>query len=50
MNFDPARGDDKQQPEMLNRLLDGLVHPMIYAGYGVEFRILGMVIEGKLSL
>jgi hypothetical protein len=44
-NFDSARSPDKQ-PEMLNRFFDGLVHPMIHAGYGFEFGLPGMVVEG----
>lgn len=27
-----------QQPEMLNRLLAGILHPLLYLGYGLEFR------------
>ncbi|KAF5382744.1 hypothetical protein D9615_002876 [Tricholomella constricta] len=45
-NFD---GSDKAQPEMLNRFLDGLLHPMIHAGYGVEFGLPGTVVEGLAS-
>ncbi|KAF9467641.1 hypothetical protein BDZ94DRAFT_1305265 [Collybia nuda] len=48
MNFDPSRGSDKQ-PEMLNRFFDGLVHPMIHVGYGLEFGLPGMVVEGLSS-
>lgn len=36
-----------EQPQMLNRLLSGILHPMIHSGYGAEFNLLGMVIEGK---
>lgn len=46
MNFDDTLGVDKKQPEMLNRFLDGLTHPMIHAGYGTEFGLPGMIIEG----
>lgn len=35
-----------KQPSMLARLLDGLVHPMIHTGYGLEFGLPGMVVEG----
>jgi len=31
---------------MLARLFDGLVHPFIHVGYGVEFRLKGMLVEG----
>jgi hypothetical protein len=35
-----------KHPEMLSRLLAGLVHPYIFAGHGLEFGQLGMVAEG----
>ncbi|KIJ28740.1 hypothetical protein M422DRAFT_269949 [Sphaerobolus stellatus SS14] len=31
---------------MVSRLLAGLVHPFIFAGYGLEFGQLGLVAEG----
>ena len=34
-NFESYNG---RQPEMLNRLLAGILHPMLYLGYGLEFR------------
>ncbi|KAG6890178.1 hypothetical protein C0995_010883 [Termitomyces sp. Mi166 len=45
MNF----GDSGTGPEMFNRFLDGLVHPLIHIGYGVEFGLPGMVVEGLAS-
>jgi hypothetical protein len=39
-----------EQPQMLGRLLDGVVHPLIHVGYGVEFGLPGMVIEGNILL
>lgn len=45
-NLDPTRPADKQ-PEMLNRFMDAIVHPMIHLGYGLEFDIPGMVVEGE---
>ncbi|KIJ64277.1 hypothetical protein HYDPIDRAFT_167993 [Hydnomerulius pinastri MD-312] len=36
----------ESQPEMLFRFMDGVIHPMIHAGYGVEFGIKGMLAEG----
>ncbi|KAI0312659.1 hypothetical protein OF83DRAFT_1176423 [Amylostereum chailletii] len=36
----------KKQPEMLNRLLAGLLHPLIRIGYGVEFGIPALVADG----
>lgn len=35
-----------QQPEMLNRFLEILLHPIIHVGYGAEFGIPGMIAEG----
>ncbi|KAF7345990.1 hypothetical protein MVEN_01621600 [Mycena venus] len=37
---------DGKAPQMLNRLLAGILHPMLYVGYGVEFAIPGLVAEG----
>jgi hypothetical protein len=31
---------------MLARLLDGLIHPLIHVGYGYEFGVPGMIVEG----
>jgi hypothetical protein len=57
-NFDPdlpandvrdiknAGDEDKKHPEMLNRLLAGLLHPFIHFGYGFEFGLPGQVAEG----
>lgn len=39
----PLRG---KQPQMLNRFLDGLMHPMIHVGHGLEFGLPGTVAEG----
>ena len=36
--FSPKVNLDGKQPQMLNRLLDGILHPMLYLGYGIEFR------------
>ncbi|KAF9242802.1 hypothetical protein BU15DRAFT_43515 [Melanogaster broomeanus] len=35
-----------QQPEMLNRLMEILIHPIIHVGYGAEFGIPGLIAEG----
>ncbi|KAI0300670.1 hypothetical protein B0F90DRAFT_1566309, partial [Multifurca ochricompacta] len=46
-NFDPdLAADRKKHPEMLNRLLAGLIHPFIHLAYGFEFGVLGQVAEG----
>lgn len=36
----------ENHPRMLNRLLSVLLHPMIHAGNGLEFGLLGLVGEG----
>ncbi|KAH9051498.1 hypothetical protein EDB87DRAFT_821189 [Lactarius vividus] len=41
-----AGKEGKKHPEMLNRLLAGLVHPLIHLAYGFEFGIPGQVAEG----
>ncbi|KAK0451383.1 uncharacterized protein EV420DRAFT_714767 [Desarmillaria tabescens] len=41
-----ATTNGNQQPGMLNRLMAGLVHPMIHTGYGLEFGLPGIVVEG----
>ncbi|KAI5121366.1 hypothetical protein M0805_001179 [Coniferiporia weirii] len=38
--------DVKKQPQMVNRLLSGVVHPLIHAGHGLEFGSPGMIAEG----
>ncbi|KAH9992169.1 hypothetical protein BJV77DRAFT_456359 [Russula vinacea] len=57
-NFDPdlaandvqdikrVADEGKRHPEMLNRLLAGLVHPFIHLAYGFEFGLPGQVAEG----
>ncbi|KAI9439320.1 hypothetical protein H4582DRAFT_131801 [Lactarius indigo] len=43
LQIQPAK---KKHPQMLNRLLAGLVHPFIHLAYGFEFGIPGQVAEG----
>lgn len=38
----------EEQPAMLNRFHAGLLHPSIHTGYGLEFGIPGLVVEGRL--
>lgn len=38
-----------EQPQMLNRFLEILIHPIIHAGYGAEFGIPGLIAEGAWS-
>ncbi|KAF8522286.1 hypothetical protein BU17DRAFT_44855 [Hysterangium stoloniferum] len=40
-----SKSSDKH-PEMVSRVLAGLLHPFIFIGHGVEFGQLGMVAEG----
>ena len=35
-----------EQPQMLNRFLAGVLHPMIHTAYGTEFNLPGMIVEG----
>lgn len=41
--------DKKKQPQMLNRLLSGVLHPLIHVGYGIEFGSPGMCAEGIVT-
>lgn len=36
------------EPEMLSRLMGAIIHPLIHAGYGLEFGLPGLVAEGDL--
>ncbi|KXN91320.1 Oxidoreductase AflY [Leucoagaricus sp. SymC.cos] len=38
---------NSRNTEMLSRFLSGLLHPLIHAGYGAEFSLPGMLVEGK---
>ncbi|KAH9482778.1 Baeyer-Villiger oxidase ptaJ [Psilocybe cubensis] len=42
-NFVPGAN---KQPEMLNRFMEGLLHPLIHTGFGVEFALPGTFAEG----
>lgn len=44
-NCDPGK-DAASQPNMLSRFVDGVMHPLIHCGYGVEFGLKGMLSEG----
>lgn len=39
--------DDAKQPQMVNRLLSGVLHPLIHLGYAFEFDTPGMFAEGE---
>ncbi|KAF5319757.1 hypothetical protein D9619_008628 [Psilocybe cf. subviscida] len=41
-----ANFDGGKNPQMLTRFCDGLLHPLIHAGYGVEFGLPGIFAEG----
>ena len=45
-NWNKNAKDEKDQPQMLNRLLSGVLHPFIHVGYACEFGALGMLAEG----
>ncbi|KIO26252.1 hypothetical protein M407DRAFT_24468 [Tulasnella calospora MUT 4182] len=38
--------EGKQGPQMLNRFMSGLLHPMIHTGHWAEFHVPGMLAEG----
>ena len=42
-NLSPAA---EQQPAMLDRFLAGVMHPLIHAGYGIEFGITQQIADG----
>lgn len=48
-NFPEKQSAANSDPRMLDRLVAGLVHPMIHVGYGIEFGVKGMAAEGKLA-
>ncbi|KAF6754500.1 hypothetical protein DFP72DRAFT_899250 [Ephemerocybe angulata] len=45
-----AASGSGRAPEMFNRNFDGLLHPMIHAGYGLEFNMPGIFAEGMASI
>ena len=47
-NTIPAK--DGSKPLMLSRFLGGFLHPLIHVGYGTEFNMLGMLVEGACSV
>jgi hypothetical protein len=49
---DVKSADDKgkKHPEMLNRLLAGLLHPFIHLAYGFEFGLPGQFSEGTWDI
>ena len=46
-NWDDNIEDGKQQPQMFNRLVSGLIHPLIHVGHACEFNSPGMLAEGQ---
>jgi len=46
LDHDATEDDSGKHPQMLNRLLGGLVHPFIHVFYGFEFGILGQIAAG----
>ena len=45
-NFEAGR-DTKKQPQMVNRFISGVLHPLIHAGHALEFASPGMLAEGS---
>ncbi|KAJ7578005.1 hypothetical protein C8J56DRAFT_836198, partial [Mycena floridula] len=45
-NFHPSLKAGQKHPQMFDRFLASLLHPMIHLGYGAEFSLPGMVVEG----
>lgn len=45
-DHEATEGVSGKHPQMLDRLLGGLVHPFIHLFYGFEFGILGQIAEG----
>ncbi|KAF7311978.1 hypothetical protein MIND_00209600 [Mycena indigotica] len=44
--FSPQANYGGDKPDMLNRLFAGILHPMLYLGYGLEFSLPGLMAEG----
>ncbi|KAJ7101253.1 hypothetical protein B0H15DRAFT_815467 [Mycena belliarum] len=44
--FSSKANFEGKQPQMVNRLLAGILHPLLYLGYGLEFSLPGLVAEG----
>src|SRR6266702_903618 len=43
---DTRDSKEKVKPQMLNRFLASLMHPFIHLAHGLEFGILGQIVEG----
>ena len=44
--FSPEANFGAAFPEMLSRLVEGALHPLIHVGYGAEFSSIGISAEG----
>ncbi|KAF9258790.1 hypothetical protein L218DRAFT_876244, partial [Marasmius fiardii PR-910] len=49
-NFGTPNNREEKQPEMLGRFMGGLLHPIIHIGYGAEFGLPGMFVEGLAQI
>ncbi|ESK87935.1 hypothetical protein Moror_10886 [Moniliophthora roreri MCA 2997] len=49
MNFGSTNKEGKH-PEMLNRFISGVLHAIIHMGYGAEFGVPGMSVEGLAQI
>lgn len=38
--------EGQEQPEMVNRFMDGIIHSLIHVGNGIEFGVPGLVADG----
>ena len=47
--FAPEANFGAAFPEMLSRLVEGALHPLIHVGYGAEFSSIGISAEGQYS-
>jgi hypothetical protein len=41
------RSPSGKNPQLLSRFFGGLIHSLIHVGYGLEFGLPGMIVEGK---
>ncbi|KAF5372179.1 hypothetical protein D9758_005082 [Tetrapyrgos nigripes] len=45
-NFPKIKSGQAENPQMLDRFLGAIMHPMIHVGYGIEFGLPGLIAEG----
>ena len=47
-NIEPPKAGGEPM-HMVNRFLSGVIHPLIHTGYGAEFGLFGMFVEGTFE-